>query len=93
MPGVYREKACPTCGKMHRKKGNFCSKTCSNKGRDDDYKQKMRDKMLYTEEGQLRAWNLNWDEDSEPIVPGAAKGLDHNQFIAGGDIWTSDNDW
>jgi hypothetical protein len=92
MPGVYKEKACPTCGGKHRKKGIFCSKVCSNKGRDDDYKQKMRDKMLYSEEGQMRAWSLNWDEDSEPIVPPVPRGLDRNQFISGGDIWTTVED-
>jgi predicted nucleic acid-binding Zn ribbon protein len=46
MPGVYREKECPTCGTKHRKKGQYCSKTCSNKGRDDVYKEKMRDKKV-----------------------------------------------
>ena len=90
MPGVYREKECPTCGVKHRKKGMFCSKTCSNKGRDDEYKQKMRDRMLYTDEGQLRSWNLNWDDTDEPVVAGGGPGLERNQFLAGGDIWTKD---
>mgnify|MGYP003349988139 CR=1 FL=1 len=48
MPGVYKEKTCPTCGTKHRKKGIFCSKTCSNKGRDEQYKEKMRDTDYYT---------------------------------------------
>ena len=31
MPNVYREKECPTCGEIHRKKGAYCSKPCSYK--------------------------------------------------------------
>lgn len=29
----YREKQCPYCGKLHKQRGPFCSKTCSNKNR------------------------------------------------------------
>ncbi len=29
----YREKQCPYCGKLHKKRGPFCSKVCSNKNR------------------------------------------------------------
>jgi len=91
MPGVYREKVCPTCSAKHRKKGPFCSKVCSNKGRDDEYKEKMRDRMLNTEEGQMRAWNLNFDETDEPVPPQEYKekpSLNRGQFVAGGDLWT-----
>ena len=75
----------------HRKKGIFCSKTCSNKGRDEEYKQKMRDRMLYTEKGQETTWNLNWDERDEPVAPQIYKeqpSLKRGQFVSGGDIWT-----
>lgn len=88
MPGVYREKVCPTCGTKHRKKGQYCSKACSNKGRDEEYRQKMREKMLYTDEGQQRVWNLTWGEDHEPILPQSGRGLNRDQFVSGGDIWT-----
>jgi predicted nucleic acid-binding Zn ribbon protein len=30
MPGVYKEKECPTCKKEHRKQGKFCSQSCSS---------------------------------------------------------------
>ena len=33
MPGVYREKECPQCKKLHRGRGNFCSTSCGNTGR------------------------------------------------------------
>lgn len=31
MPGVYREKVCPTCKKKHRKRGPYCSQSCHSK--------------------------------------------------------------
>lgn len=43
MPGVYRLKTCPQCGKEHRRRGPYCSKSCSNAYRvvTDDTKLKM----------------------------------------------------
>lgn len=34
MPGVYRKKNCPHCGKEHRGRGQFCSQACSNSHRE-----------------------------------------------------------
>lgn len=28
--GRYREKTCPTCGTVHRKQGQYCSRSCGN---------------------------------------------------------------
>lgn len=28
--GQYRQKTCPTCGTTHRKKGEYCSRSCGN---------------------------------------------------------------
>ena len=28
--GQYREKTCPHCGTVHRKKGPYCSRSCGN---------------------------------------------------------------
>ena len=28
--GQYREKECPHCGTLHRKKGPYCSRSCGN---------------------------------------------------------------
>lgn len=33
MPNMYREKVCPKCQKKHRKRGIFCSQSCSSKDR------------------------------------------------------------
>jgi uncharacterized Zn finger protein (UPF0148 family) len=29
MPGVYKEKQCPTCKKSHRKRGEYCCARCA----------------------------------------------------------------
>lgn len=34
MPGVYKKKNCPNCGKEHRGRGQFCSIACSNSFRE-----------------------------------------------------------
>ena len=58
--------------------------------RSEEYKQKMRDNMLHSDRGQLTTWNLNWGEDYEPIIAGGPVGLSDNQFVADGDVWTSE---
>lgn len=30
MPNVYREKQCPRCGVLHRKRRQYCSRECGN---------------------------------------------------------------
>ena len=30
---TYRQKTCPYCGAQHKKRGPFCSKSCSNRNR------------------------------------------------------------
>ncbi len=44
MPGIYKLKRCPTCDKEHRKKGLFCSQSCSNTNRpvSDETKSKLQ---------------------------------------------------
>lgn len=43
MPGVYREKTCPTCNVKHRRRGEHCSQSCANTGREAT--EKMRQNM------------------------------------------------
>ena len=43
MPGVYKEKACKYCGKLYRKKGIYCSQSCSSS--DKEPTDKMRSAM------------------------------------------------
>jgi uncharacterized Zn finger protein (UPF0148 family) len=44
MPGIYREKTCPSCGVTHRKRGNFCGISCANREREvsDNTREGMR---------------------------------------------------
>lgn len=46
MPGVYKEKQCPQCKKLHRGRGNFCSISCANTGqiKSPETKQKLAEK-------------------------------------------------
>jgi predicted nucleic acid-binding Zn ribbon protein len=46
VPGVYREKECPTCGTKHRKKGLFCSRSCGNGREFTEEDKKVRRKKL-----------------------------------------------
>ncbi len=92
MPGVYREKECPYCGVKHRKKGNYCSKSCSNKGRDQSVYQRHSVWARTSEKGQENTFNLNYKEEKDPrIVPGRPR--ENNTFISGGDLWTVDDNW
>jgi hypothetical protein len=52
MPGVYKLKKCPECNKEHRKKGIFCSQSCSNSHREVSEKQREQGRKLaeYTRE-------------------------------------------
>lgn len=33
MSGVYKEKKCPNCNILHRKRGNYCGQSCANESR------------------------------------------------------------
>lgn len=87
----YKEKQCPICAIKHKKRGAFCSKNCSNRGRDDVYREKMRNRLLNTEKGQMMTWNRNFGDTVEPVPPQIQKerpNIAQNQFVAGGDLWT-----
>ena len=44
MPGVYKEKNCKYCNKLHRKRGVYCCQSCANADRvpTDNMREKMR---------------------------------------------------
>ena len=44
--GRYKAHPCPKCQVVHKGKGPYCSKVCSNSDRDDEYKEKMRQRSL-----------------------------------------------
>ena len=47
MPGVYKLKKCPNCGVEHRKRGQHCSQSCANTGRElsEESKETIRKKQ------------------------------------------------
>ena len=49
MPNVYREKTCPTCKKTHRKRGPYCTLSCSSTGREGSEKQRENMRKVATE--------------------------------------------
>lgn len=90
MPGVYREKECPTCGTKHRKKGRFCSKSCSNAGRDEETRAKLSATAI--EHNNIAHTALATGKIQEPPDPNnyGKFFLDDNQFIdRDGDLWTT----
>lgn len=44
MPGIYKEKTCPTCGTTHRKRGPYCCQACANRDR-PEYSPKVSENM------------------------------------------------
>lgn len=77
MPGVYREKICPTCKISHKKRGPYCSRSCGNiRVHSEETKEKlsaMRKEYFNTPEGiadralkskQTTARNMNIPYDA-----------------------------
>ena len=91
--GRYKEHACPKCNVLHRGRGPYCTKSCANLDRSEEVKKKLSDTKKYGDKGQLATWELNWGIDYEPIIAGPPVGLNDNQFVEGGDVWTSDDPW
>lgn len=93
--GQYREKVCPTCGVKHRKRGEYCSKTCSNKGRDPQVYEKVS-QFMKSDKGEEIMYNLNYDSEYEPPVAGGMGKVDDRPrgSVMGGDLWITDSgDW
>jgi hypothetical protein len=89
--GQYREKVCPTCGVKHRKKGPFCSKACSNAGRDGKTRASISAAVKFN--NTIAHVQIANKIVEEPPDPNAIKWdpLGDNQFVSGGDLWTTDN--
>ena len=93
--GQYREKVCPQCGVKHRKRGEYCSKSCSNKARDPQVYEKVS-QFMKSDKGEEIMYNLNYGADLEPPVAGGFGKIDERPSgsVMGGDLWITDNgDW
>lgn len=90
--GEYKEKLCQHCNKAHRKRGPFCSKTCSNLGRKPEVYEKVSEWMRGSEKGQEITFNLHNDEDTDPRIM-VSQPQETNRFVESGDVWTLDDNW
>ena len=63
MPGVYKEKNCPTCNKTHRKRGEYCCARCAQlfSVKPSDVKEKISEGLreFYTTPEGIAAASVN----------------------------------
>ena len=91
----YREKECPTCGALHKKRGPYCCRSCGNsRVHSEEHKQLLSRRqtehlMSGTDQAEMQKWMLNNHDAPEPVLPPTPTIAD-NQFIADGDLWTMD---
>jgi uncharacterized Zn finger protein (UPF0148 family) len=92
---AYKEKTCPACGTKHKKRGEFCSRSCGNKrNHTEDTKEKIaaakREWHATSETAAVAAHNytskrINGEPD--PVPPVTPTPVRHNQFVQDGDLW------
>ena len=92
-PRTREERNCPTCGVTHRGRGPYCSKVCSNKGREvtQEQKQKTSESMVKHmnsdhDSAEYQRWIIrNHDRQTDAVVPGHIP--DKEYYRDGQDIW------
>ncbi len=94
MAGVYRKKNCPTCGTEHRKRGQYCSRSCGNKRTfDDTYRDKLSSgqaKRMLTDEGEEHKYMLQQYAKGRDLDWHIKPPVDHGGEVVDGDFWVSD---
>jgi hypothetical protein len=93
---TYRQKTCPTCDKLHKKRGPYCSRSCGNsRVHSEEHKQLLSRKQteyMYsgTDAAEEARWRINaYDEPERPLPPDEPRTAP-NQFVQDGDLWTMD---
>ncbi len=89
MPGVYREKSCPECSKVHRKRGPFCSQACSNSHRDVSVITREKLSKVATEYKQTPEGIA----DTKKLVRDTVKRADDNKKRDNGEYVLQEDDW
>jgi len=93
---AYKEKTCPKCGVTHKKRGEFCSRSCGN-----TRKHKQETKALLSQKqtewltsGDDRAevavhnfTSLGTNKTPDPIAPMKPMDIGSGRFVQDGDIW------
>lgn len=99
----YREKSCPTCGTLHRKKGKYCSRSCGNsRVHSTEHKQHLSAVMVnkiatdedyrtnlmdHSRKGILASQGIITD----PVPPQVEnRFLDDHREVIDGDYWVED---
>lgn len=95
---AYKEKECPKCGTKHKKRGEFCSRSCGNtRKHTESTKKKIGEANRAvlndgSDESEVRKHNYisqRINAPSEPVSPPVRAPLSDNQFVADGDLWTN----
>jgi len=89
LPGVYREKSCLECGKVHRKRGPFCSQACSNSHRDVSVITREKLSKVATEYKQTPEGIA----DTKKLVRDSVKRVEDNKKRDAGEYVLQEDDW
>lgn len=90
---AYKEKTCPTCQKVHKKRGPYCSRSCGNhrvwtEEQKKVFGEKKREWLLSDDDrAEVERWQINATEEQEPISPQIDVPLKTGQFVEDGDLW------
>jgi len=87
------ERECPVCGTKHRKRGQYCSKPCSNSGRTVTEAQKKKtsesmERFMNSDSdvAEEARWRINYhDKEWEAVVPPHQP--EERYYRDGEDIW------
>ena len=93
---AYKEKTCPKCGVKHKKRGEFCSRSCGNtRAHTAESKKAISDaKKHWHATSDVAAvvahtfTSQGLNKEPDPIAPPVRAPIADNQFVAGGDVWT-----
>jgi endogenous inhibitor of DNA gyrase (YacG/DUF329 family) len=105
MAGVYRQKQCPTCGTIHRRRGPYCSRSCAAKDRTHSAEtiEKIResnkarvadvtsDAYLESADNLRAAAKASKGIITDPVPPRMR--IDRSGETIDGDYWVSADDW
>jgi hypothetical protein len=94
MAGIYRLKKCPTCGTEHRKKGNYCSRSCGNKRTfTDEYRDKLslgQAARALTDEGEAHRYMLQQHAKKQDLDWHIKPPVELDGEVVDGDYWVED---
>jgi hypothetical protein len=96
---AYKEKTCEQCGIIHKKRGRFCSRTCSDiAGKNRTWTAEQKAAVT----AGLQKWHATSDtaavaahnftskginQTPDPVPPQKPIDLGHGRFVEDGDLW------